>query len=115
MKMLLAVMILVVPQGAPKPKPVQVKAIVWSATWCTACKRYEPVVEELKKEGWDVQVFKVDEQPEAAKDWGVADQPIPRTIIYTKEEKLDTFEGCGEKKHIRDWFAKFNVFKKKEK
>jgi thiol-disulfide isomerase/thioredoxin len=114
---LLSVLIVVVAPGAskPAPEPTPVKAIVWSASWCTACKHYEPVVEELKKEGWEVQVFKVDEHPGAAKDWGVQDCPIPRTIIYTPEKKLDVFEGCGEKRCIRDWFAKFNVFKRKVK
>lgn len=92
-------------------KPLPVKAIVWTASWCPACQQYKPVVEELKKEGWDITSYNIDEHPDRAQEW-IKGGPIPQTIIYTSEEKLDNHVGFQKKGPVLEWLSKFRVFKK---
>ena len=57
------------------------------ATWCGPCKMLSPVLEELDKEGFPVQIVKIDtdELTELAIEFGV--QAIP-TLLYFSNGKL---------------------------
>ena len=57
------------------------------ATWCGPCKMLSPVLEELDKEGFPVQIIKIDtdELTELAIEFGV--QAIP-TLLYFSNGKL---------------------------
>ena len=58
------------------------------ATWCGPCKMLSPVLEQLDKEGFPVQIVKVDtdEAPELAAEYNV--QAIP-TLLYFKDGKVE--------------------------
>lgn len=57
------------------------------ATWCGPCKMLSPVLEELDKEGFPVQIVKIDtdEVTDLAIEYGV--QAIP-TLLYFSDGKL---------------------------
>ena len=57
------------------------------ATWCGPCKMLSPVLEELDRDGFPVQIVKVDtdEAPELAMEYGV--QAIP-TLFFISDGKV---------------------------
>ena len=55
------------------------------ADWCIYCKKLEPVLDELKKEGIKVVRINIDENKELASKYGVRAVP---TIYYIKDGEI---------------------------
>tara|TARA_R100000008_G_C3454277_1_gene100960 strand:- start:267 stop:515 length:249 start_codon:yes stop_codon:yes gene_type:complete len=67
----------------------------FSATWCGPCKAFKPIMEELKREGYNIDIIDVDEQQALAKAYNV--KSLPTTIIESNGNELSRFVGAKSK------------------
>ena len=67
-------------QGCRRPK-----VLAFTASWCVPCQRAKPALVQIKAAGVDVQIIDIDEQPELARQYGVAS--VPTFFVYV----------CGKK------------------
>ena len=67
----------------------------FSATWCGPCKAFRPIMEELKREGYNIDIIDVDEQQALAKAYNV--KSLPTTIIESNGNELSRFVGAKSK------------------
>ena len=67
----------------------------FSATWCGPCKAFRPIMEELKREGYNIDIIDVDEQQALAKAYNV--KSLPTTIIVSNGNELSRFVGAKSK------------------
>ena len=76
------------------------------ATWCGPCKMLSPVLEQLDKEGFPVQIVKVDtdEAEELAVEHGV--QAIPTLVLYRDGKVVNRTMGFQRKDQIIEFCKK---------
>ena len=76
------------------------------ATWCGPCKMLSPVLEQLDKEGFPVQIVKVDtdEAEELAVEHGV--QAIPTLVLYRDGKIVNRTMGYQRKEQIIEFCKK---------
>ena len=67
-------------QGCQRPK-----VLAFTASWCVPCQRAKPALVQIKAAGVDVQIIDIDEQPELARQYGIAS--VPTFFVYV----------CGKK------------------
>ena len=78
---------------------------IW-ATWCSPCRRTEPIIEELATEhGEKVKFVKLDADAETVTKYGVVS--IPTFNHYTGGELVKTLVGAQTKKAFLDELAEF--------
>jgi thioredoxin 1 len=64
------------------------KIIEYSALWCAPCKMMKPIMEELKQEGYDVEIVNIEENP-------VEDITSVSTFKFFEDgEHVDTLIGA---------------------
>jgi len=85
---------LVASEGNPAPS---VTLKVTSAPWCIPCQRLKPILNELKKEGYQIEVIEL-QRP---------DKPSIPALDFYRFDKLDTEDsGLKTAKELREIFAK---------
>lgn len=67
------------PLNKPEPTP-PVTIRMFTATWCAACKRDEPRLERLARQGVRIERIDVDANPELTGQFGVVS--IPAYFLY---------------------------------
>ena len=67
-------------QGCQRPK-----VLAFTASWCVPCQRAKPALVQIKAAGVDVQIIDIDEQPELARQYGVASVPTFFVYVCGKE------------------------------
>ena len=78
---------------------------IW-ATWCSPCRRTEPIIEELATEhGEKIKFVKLDADAETVTKYGVVS--IPTFNHYTGGELVKTLVGAQTKKAFLDELAEF--------
>lgn len=70
------------------------------ATWCGPCKMLSPVLEQLDKEGFPVQIVKIDtdEATDLAMEYGV--QAIPTLLFFSEGKLVNRTMGYQRKDQI---------------
>ena len=76
------------------------------ATWCGPCKMLSPVLEQLDKEGFPVQIVKIDtdEATDLAMEYGV--QAIPTLLFFSEGKLVNRTMGYQRKDQIREFCKK---------
>ena len=76
------------------------------ATWCGPCKMLSPVLEELDREGFPVQIVKVDtdEAPALAMEYNV--QAIPTLLFFSNGKVVNKTMGYQRKDQIINFCKK---------
>ena len=76
------------------------------ATWCGPCKMLSPVLEQLDKEGFPVQIVKVDtdEAMELASEFKV--QAIPTLVFMSEGKIVRTTMGYQRKDQVIEFCKK---------
>jgi thioredoxin-like negative regulator of GroEL len=73
----------------------------FTADWCNPCKKTRPVVEELKKEGFQFQMIDVDYEQLLAKQFQV--KSIPTFILLEDGKELDRVTGAQTRKELENF------------
>ena len=73
----------------------------FTADWCSPCKKTRPVVEELKKEGFQFQIIDVDYEQLLAKQFQV--KSIPTFILLEDGKELDRVTGAQTRKELENF------------
>jgi thiol-disulfide isomerase/thioredoxin len=63
------------PNGCQRPK-----VLAFTASWCAPCQRAKPALVQVRAAGVDVQIIDIDEHPELARKYGIAN--VPTFIVY---------------------------------
>lgn len=72
---------------------------VFSATWCGPCKMIKPHLEELQKEGMNIQFYDVDENHQYAIEIGI--KAVPTLIYFDEDRELTRYTGFMPKEKIK--------------
>lgn len=56
--------------------------VEFTATWCGPCQKVKPIVEQLRREGYDIRPVDIDERPDLKAAYGVKVVP---TFVYVRE------------------------------
>jgi thioredoxin-like negative regulator of GroEL len=73
----------------------------FTADWCSPCKKTRPVVEELKKEGFQFQMIDVDYEQLLAKQFQV--KSIPTFILLENSREVDRITGAKTKEELQSF------------
>jgi thioredoxin-like negative regulator of GroEL len=72
----------------------------FSATWCGPCKAFRPIVEELKSEGYNIDIIDIDAQTALAEAYGV--RSVPTTVIEQNGNEVERFVGAKPKSYLME-------------
>ena len=78
-----------------KPKQKGKKLLDFYADWCQPCKMQAPVIDELKKEGFNVKKVDIDTEEELTSKYGV--MSIPTMIVVENGKEIKRFMGVQSK------------------
>jgi len=69
--------------------------LAFKASWCAPCKGMEPVLNELKQEGYPVQFIDVEADAHIAAQYNV--RAVPTFVVRDGESTLETLVGTKSK------------------
>lgn len=74
-----------------------IKVTRFTASWCSPCRALSPIIEEVKKEIFDVEfeTIDIDATPEVASKYGI--MSIPVVVIEKDGKETDRFVGLQPK------------------
>jgi thiol-disulfide isomerase/thioredoxin len=73
----------------------------FTAEWCSPCKKTKPVVEELKKEGYQFQIIDADYEQLLAKRFKI--KSIPTFILLEDGKELNRITGAKTRGELEDF------------
>ncbi len=82
-------------------------ALVWTSSWCGACKKMPPIVAQLKKEGYTVYNFDLEEHDTSAKLLKV--EKVPTIIIFEQRKEVKRFIGVTSAEEIKKYLKHDNT------
>ena len=75
------------------------------ADWCSPCKTYAPIVNEVAKElNLEVQSLNVDDHPQLLKKFGI--KSIPTIVVEYPDLSFDILAGSTKKEELKQWLQK---------
>ena len=72
----------------------------FTASWCGPCQTFKPIIEELIKEGYPIEILDVDDNDELAKELAI--RSVPTTIIFDGDTEQERFVGVKTKQLIKN-------------
>jgi putative thioredoxin len=73
----------------------------FTAEWCNPCKKTRPVVEDMKKEGFQFQIIDVDYEQLLSKQFQV--KSIPTFILLEDGKELDRVTGAQTRTELENF------------
>lgn len=73
----------------------------FTAEWCGPCKKTKPVVEDLKKEGFQFQMIDADYEQLLVKRFEV--KSIPTFILFENEKEIKRITGAQSKQSLLEF------------
>ena len=70
----------------------------FTATWCGPCKAFKPIMNEIKSEGYSVEIIDLDSNQALANQYNVRSVPI--TVIEQNGVEVDRFVGGLPKRSV---------------
>ena len=70
----------------------------FTADWCGPCKKVRPVVEDMIREGFHIQIIDVDIEKELVKNFEITS--VPTFILFENEKQLDRISGAQTKNSL---------------
>jgi len=71
----------------------------YSAEWCEPCKIYKPIIQDLKNDGYDIQMYDIEKDRDISVEKGI--MSIPVTIIYKDNKEFERLVGIQSKEKIK--------------
>ena len=73
----------------------------FTAEWCGPCKRTRPIVEDLKKEGFEFQIIDADYEQLLVKRFGI--KSVPTFILFENEKEIDRTTGAKTREELQSF------------
>ena len=73
----------------------------FTAEWCEPCKKVKPVVEEMKKEGFQFQMIDADYEQLLVKQFKVSS--VPTFILLEDGKELNRISGAQTKNQLEEF------------
>jgi len=73
----------------------------FTAEWCSPCKKTRPVVEDLKKEGFQFQIIDADYEQLLAKRFEI--KSVPTFILIENEKEIKRITGAQTKESLLEF------------
>ena len=73
----------------------------FTADWCSPCKKTRPIVEEMKKEGFEFQIIDADYEQLLVKRFGI--KSVPTFILFENEKEIDRTTGAKTKEELQSF------------
>lgn len=70
----------------------------FTAEWCNPCKKVRPIVEDMKKEGFNFQMIDVDYEKELVKQFEI--KSVPTFILFENSKELNRISGAKTKDEL---------------
>jgi thiol-disulfide isomerase/thioredoxin len=70
----------------------------FTAEWCGPCKKTRPIVEEMKKEGFEFQIIDADYEQLLVKRFNI--KSVPTFILFENEKEVARTTGAKTKKEL---------------
>ena len=70
----------------------------FTADWCQPCKKVKPIVEEMKKEGFEFQIIDADYEQLLVKRFGI--KSVPTFILFKNEKEVARITGAKTKEEL---------------
>jgi thioredoxin 1 len=70
----------------------------FTAEWCGPCKTTKPIVEEMKKEGFEFQIIDADYEQLLVKRFQV--KSVPTFILFENEKEVDRITGAQTRQQL---------------
>jgi len=85
-------------------KPIVIK---FSATWCSPCKSYTPIYDNVSKEIEDVNFYSVDVEEESEISNLFSVRSVPTTILINNAGEKKSFSGLISKERLETTVKQF--------
>jgi len=73
----------------------------FTAEWCGPCKTTKPIVEEMKKEGFEFQIIDADYEQLLVKRFQV--KSVPTFILFENEKEIDRITGAQTRQQLENF------------
>jgi thiol-disulfide isomerase/thioredoxin len=73
----------------------------FTADWCGPCKTTRPIVEEMKKEGFEFQIIDADYEQLLVKRFEI--KSIPTFILFENEKEVARISGAKTRKELENF------------
>lgn len=70
----------------------------FSATWCSPCKTFKPVMNEISGEGHSVEFIDIDQSQDLAQKYNV--RSVPTVVVEENGVEIDRIIGAVSKEQI---------------
>ena len=70
----------------------------FTADWCGPCKTTKPIVEEMKKEGFEFQIIDADYEQLLVKRFQV--KSVPTFILFENEKEINRITGAQTRQQL---------------
>jgi len=73
----------------------------FTAEWCGPCKTTKPIVEEMKKEGFEFQIIDADYEQLLVKRFEI--KSVPTFILFENEKEVARISGAKTRKELENF------------
>jgi len=73
----------------------------FTAGWCGPCKKVRPVVEDMIREGYYIQIIDVDIEKELVKNFEITS--VPTFILFENEKLINRISGAQTRNQLESF------------
>jgi thioredoxin-like negative regulator of GroEL len=73
----------------------------FTAEWCGPCKKTRPIVEEMKREGFEFQIIDADYEQLLVKRFEI--KSVPTFILFENEKEVARMTGAKTKEELQSF------------
>ena len=73
----------------------------FTADWCSPCKKTRPIVEEMKKEGFEFQIIDADYEQLLVKRFQI--KSVPTFILFKNEKEIARTTGAKTREELENF------------
>jgi thioredoxin-like negative regulator of GroEL len=73
----------------------------FTAEWCAPCKKTRPIVEEMKREGFEFQIIDADYEQLLVKRFEI--KSVPTFILFENEKEVNRMTGAKTREELQSF------------
>jgi thioredoxin-like negative regulator of GroEL len=73
----------------------------FTADWCQPCQKVKPIVQEMKKEGFEFQIIDADYEQLLVKRFQV--KSVPTFILFENEKEINRITGAQTREKLEEF------------